>query len=283
MQPQQQVQDNSFGSFGAQSGFDSQNSQQTQGQQQSQSTPQSFNIQESSGQSLNNNNNNTQNASQNNPFDNTQSPQRSSMNPFARRMQKQNAPQEPANNSQIQEPGSFLKALETDNNAGAFNPSQTAQNPSPGMQQDPYPNALSYQTSQNSVVSYDDASIDKFDEIAEAIIDEKWKELKGYVEKIIEWKSKVENRIIKIEHEMESLENQVVGLQKALMQKVQNYDRHITDVATEIKAMEKVFQKIIPSLTDNVTQLSSVVSKMKNAEQQGSNGSFGNNNGNGGF
>ena len=105
--------------------------------------------------------------------------------------------------------------------------------------------------------------LDQLDQIAEAIIDEKWKQLKQYIEKIVDWKGKVETRIIAIEQNQKNLGEQIIGLQKSLVDKVQTYDRHITDVGTEIKAMEKVFQKIIPSLTENVNELSSVVHRMK--------------------
>lgn len=108
-----------------------------------------------------------------------------------------------------------------------------------------------------------DATIDQIDQIAEAIIDEKWKEMKLYIEKIVDWKGKVENRILAVEENQKTLNAQIIGLQKSLLDKVQTYDRHITDVGTEIKAMEKVFQKIIPSLTENVNELSSVVHRMK--------------------
>ena len=112
-------------------------------------------------------------------------------------------------------------------------------------------------------VSVGAESIDQIDQIAEAIIDEKWKQLKAYIEKIVDWKGKVEARIIAIEQNQKQLGEQIIGLQKSLVDKVQTYDRHITDVGTEIKAMEKVFQKIIPSLTENVNELSNVVHRMK--------------------
>ena len=222
-------------------------------------------IQNFSSAQQNSQNNNSPNA-RDNPF----AQQKRPYNPFSKGSQNNAGNTHDKNNIQ----SSFLSDLENDNaisgmqnSAGSFSQpqGQGQQRQKQQMGGDAYPNALSYNP-KSSGQSYDDASLDKFDEIAEAIIDEKWKELKGYVEKIVEWKSKVEGRIVKIEDEMQSLENQVVGLQKALMQKVQNYDRHITDVATEIKAMEKVFQKIIPSLTDNVTELSSVVSRMKNSQ-----------------
>ncbi|MFT4309801.1 MAG: hypothetical protein ACMXYL_04915 [Candidatus Woesearchaeota archaeon] len=126
----------------------------------------------------------------------------------------------------------------------------------------PFPPSLQ-QHSQETPQGNLDIYADKLDEIAEAIIDEKWKEMKTYIEKMVEWKSRVENRILKIESETKMLRDEIIALQKGIMDKVQTYDRHITDVATEIKAMERVFQKIIPSLTENVTELSRVVNHMR--------------------
>ena len=145
----------------------------------------------------------------------------------------------------------------------------TPQSPQPSPQQSPQPQQSYEQPrSQQSVfsgpsVNVGSESIDSLDQIAEAIIDEKWKQLKAYIEKIVDWKGKVEGRILAIEQNQKQLGEQIIGLQKSLVDKVQTYDRHITDVGTEIKAMEKVFQKIIPSLTDNVNELSNVVHRMK--------------------
>jgi hypothetical protein len=51
------------------------------------------------------------------------------------------------------------------------------------------------------------------------------------------------------------MSNSLNSLHKNLLNKISEYDRNIVDVGTEIKAMEKVFQKILPSLTENVNKL----------------------------
>ena len=45
------------------------------------------------------------------------------------------------------------------------------------------------------------------------------------------------------------------SLTKSIMTKISNYDQNIVDVGTEMKAMEKVFQKVLPTLTENVNKL----------------------------
>ena len=53
----------------------------------------------------------------------------------------------------------------------------------------------------------------------------------------------------------------VENLHKGIMDKIGQYDRNITDVGTEIKAIEKVFQKVHPSLTENVNRLERISKK----------------------
>ncbi len=96
---------------------------------------------------------------------------------------------------------------------------------------------------------------DQIEEVAEAIIDEKWKEFEEDLKVIIEWKEKTESKLNKFEQEIADLAANINSLNKSLMGKISEYDRNISSVGTEIKAMEKVFEKVLPSLTENVNKL----------------------------
>ena len=96
---------------------------------------------------------------------------------------------------------------------------------------------------------------DQIEEIAEAIIDEKWKEFEEDLKVIIDWKEKTESKMNKFEQEIADLAASINSLNKSLMGKISEYDRNISSVGTEIKAMEKVFEKVLPSLTENVNKL----------------------------
>ena len=96
---------------------------------------------------------------------------------------------------------------------------------------------------------------EQIEEIAEAIIDEKWKEFEEDVRVIINWKEKTEIRMNQLAQQIKDIADSVNSLQKSIVNKISQYDRNLTDVGTEIKAMEKVFQKILPSLTENVNKL----------------------------
>lgn len=101
------------------------------------------------------------------------------------------------------------------------------------------------------------------EEISEAIIDEKWDELVKDIGKIVEWKNKIEGRITSIEQEFKDLKSEFENLHKAIISKVGEYDQNITNVGTEIKAMERVFQKVLPKMTENVNELSRITTRVK--------------------
>ena len=62
---------------------------------------------------------------------------------------------------------------------------------------------------------------------------------------------------------MKDLTNSLNNLHKSIISKISGYDKNITDVGTEMKAMEKVFQKILPSLTENVNKLDRMTKSSK--------------------
>ena len=113
------------------------------------------------------------------------------------------------------------------------------------------------------------ASVDdeRIQEIAEAIIDEKWEDLAKDIRKVAEWKEKTEDRIAKLEQQVLDLKISIDSLTKGIMSKISSYDQNIVDVGTEIKAMEKVFQKVLPNLTENVNKLDRMTKSYKEPQQ----------------
>ena len=104
---------------------------------------------------------------------------------------------------------------------------------------------------------------EKLQEIAEAIIEEKWSELIQNVTKVVEWKSSVETKISKMEQQIEDLKENFNRLSSGVLERLSGYDQSVKEVGTEIKALEKVFQKILPGFVDNVQELSRVAQTMR--------------------
>jgi DNA-binding transcriptional MerR regulator len=82
---------------------------------------------------------------------------------------------------------------------------------------------------------------DLIEETTEAIINEKWKEIAGNIQKITSWKDTMEHRLLNLENSFKALQNNFDKLHHALIGKIGEYDQNILNVGTEIKAMEKVF------------------------------------------
>ena len=101
------------------------------------------------------------------------------------------------------------------------------------------------------------------EELIEAIIDEKWNELVKDVNKILEWKNQTESRINRIEQSMIDLKDEFTKLHQGILGKIGEYDKHIMDVGSEIKAMEKVFAKVLPVFTQNVSELTRITDDLK--------------------
>jgi chromosome segregation ATPase len=103
----------------------------------------------------------------------------------------------------------------------------------------------------------------KIEELVETIVEEKWEDLLRDVNKIVEWKNKLETRLTEMEIKLDNLKENFSDLQRAVVGKVNDYDKHIQEVGSEIQAMEKVFSKVLPVFTENVNELSSIARKMK--------------------
>lgn len=101
------------------------------------------------------------------------------------------------------------------------------------------------------------------EELVEAIIDEKWNELLKNLNKIVEWKEKADQRLTVMEQQVTGLRENFDKLHQAIIGKVSEYDQNILNVGTEIKAMEKVFQKILPTFTENVNALGRYTSQIQ--------------------
>ena len=108
----------------------------------------------------------------------------------------------------------------------------------------------------------------KIEEISEAIIEEKWQDLMKDFNKLVEWKGSMEQRLAAVEQRFSDLKVGFDNLQRSVVDKVSDYDKSVKDVNTEMKALEQVFQKIIPTMTENVNELSRITKVMKSPQQQ---------------
>lgn len=101
------------------------------------------------------------------------------------------------------------------------------------------------------------------EEIAEKIVEEKWQQLDAQLKQWQDWRDNVNARVERLEQAIQDTRGDVDNLHKAIVAKIGDYDKNLMDVGTELKAMEKVFQKVLPTLTENVSELGRLTQKIK--------------------
>ncbi len=99
--------------------------------------------------------------------------------------------------------------------------------------------------------------------VIEAVVNEKWDELISKIGNIAVWKEKVTNDVVAIKQELVRLEENFRGLQNAILGKVKDYDEGVRGIHSEMKALEKVFEKILEPLTSNIKDLNRVTEELK--------------------
>ena len=109
----------------------------------------------------------------------------------------------------------------------------------------------------------EEGGTERIEELAEAIIDEKWNDLMENINRIVEWKEKTEERLTQMETTMKSIKDDFDKMHTSILERVGDYDKHISDVGTEVKALEKVFQKVLPGFMENVSELSKITENLK--------------------
>lgn len=104
---------------------------------------------------------------------------------------------------------------------------------------------------------------ERIHEIAESIVNEKWEEFMGRVGDLAAWQERVNMNISAIKQEIVRIQDRYENLQKAVLGRIGDYDKGITEVHTEMKALEKVFERIIEPLVTNVKELERITIRLK--------------------
>ena len=112
---------------------------------------------------------------------------------------------------------------------------------------------------------YAPAQVDseRIHEVAEAIVNERWEEFLAKVGDISIWKERTETNIISIKQEIVRINQRFDNLQNAILGKIHDYDQGMKDVHTEMKALEKVFEKILEPLVSNIKELGRITQDLK--------------------
>lgn len=104
---------------------------------------------------------------------------------------------------------------------------------------------------------------EEIEELIEAIIEEKWADVEKDIDRLLDWKNGVDEKLTTIKAEIDSMKTSFDELHKAVIGKVGDYDKNILEVGSQLKAMEQVFSKVLPKFTDNVAELSRITERAR--------------------
>ena len=91
--------------------------------------------------------------------------------------------------------------------------------------------------------------------MVEEVVEEKWKELQKRLREVVEWKDRADASITMLDQQVKLLKENFDKLHEGVLGKIGEYDSNLQDVGTSIKAMDQVFKKVLPTLTESVGKL----------------------------
>lgn len=107
------------------------------------------------------------------------------------------------------------------------------------------------------------AKIEEMERILEEIVDERWKDVTARFKTLEELKGKIEVKIDELNIKVNGLVKRMDNISNVMMTKVEEYDKTMKDVDVEIKALEKVMQKLVPNMAEQVKELRDIVTGLR--------------------
>jgi hypothetical protein len=128
----------------------------------------------------------------------------------------------------------------------------------PQQQSYSMPQQQAYSMPQSGGPSYQDMQA-----IVEQIVEEKWKEMVQNVGDINVFRARVSDDVESMKQELLRTQKRLEDLQVAVVGKVKDYNKSVLDIGNDMKALEKVFGKILEPLAMNVKELSRITKELK--------------------
>lgn len=168
------------------------------------------------------------------------------------------------------QPLSFEQSQHNNNlnqNLGRTVPQNTNQNSMFNQTPNTPQTATPFQNNHSTMANQDQIQ-NLIDETVEKVIAEKWEKIVSNVEKVVKWKDKIDMQMNLVKTDLVDMKTSLEKVEGKILEKVESYDKNILDVNSEIRALEKVFQKITPTLINNVNELSKIAEDFKTTQDE---------------
>jgi uncharacterized protein YfkK (UPF0435 family) len=101
--------------------------------------------------------------------------------------------------------------------------------------------------------------VNKVEEIAEAIIEEKWNILIDSVSKIVDWKERVDNTIEELTEKVKEINSKLDHVNDGVREKIDEYSKDISDIKADVMAQNKVLKKALPDIVSRASDEAIVI------------------------
>jgi len=106
-------------------------------------------------------------------------------------------------------------------------------------------------------------AFEEVEEFVEATVSEKWEKFKRELEELRKVQDDFSASLSGLSERMTALEKKMDMVIQQVLGKVEEYGKGVADVGVELKAMQKMFNTIMPTFTENIKELQEIVEKVK--------------------
>lgn len=138
--------------------------------------------------------------------------------------------------------------------------------PAQTQQAQPAPSTAQIPQSQTPPKRMANVDLDEIQRVLEEIIQEKWRESEKVINELHEWRAVVNTKLKEFDTRISEFNSRVDALNTVLGQKAEAFNETMQNVDTEIKALEKALGRLVPTLSDNISELKSLVGNIKQKE-----------------
>jgi len=106
------------------------------------------------------------------------------------------------------------------------------------------------------------------EELIESIVNERLTDVTTKLESLDTSRVDTKEDLQEIKETLTEIKGKYISLQEDSSIRLEEYSKELENVGAQIKAMQKVLQKVFPAIAENVHQLTQIVQDMKGVKQE---------------
>ncbi len=126
-----------------------------------------------------------------------------------------------------------------------------------------YPQPVQKSAEQAQQKPMNDETLETIQQVLEQIIEEKWRSSAGDINTMKTAIRSNSNSVTDISEKIDKLNQRIDSVQNIMLGKTEEYNKTISDVNVELKAFEKVIDRLVPTISDSIKELRDLIDGLK--------------------